>query len=547
MNVVTPTILSSGQQMDATFELISIEIIKEVNRIPYAQLVLIDGDVARQTFSVSNSDFFEPGKEIEIKLRYEGMPAKEASVFKGVVTKQGVEATLQGSLLTVTLKDKAVKLTLGRKNAIYREKTDDKIIKEVVSNRGLKTGLVETSAVKHLELVQYDATDWDFILSRAELNGLLVSVDDGQLSLIKPLLDGDAEYTFEYGISEIYDFEIEADAVHQYADVQTIAWDVKKQTLSEAVSASPFTLTQGNLDGAQIAEAIGAETATVIHPVSLSSEELKPWSDGLLAHSRLAMIRGHLGVPGIGAIKPLNIIEVVGIGERFNGKTLVTGIRHLVSLNGWQTDVQFGLNPERFTERTDIAAPGAAGHLPPIHGLQIGVVDSFKEDPDKEFRVRVRLSGMETQMGTVWARLATPDAGSGRGYFFRPEPDDEVIVGFFNDDPRQAVILGAMYSSKNKPPADMAKLEEKNIAKGIVTKTGTTISFTDDTDSILLIKTPGENSITLDDAAQSILIQDQHGNAITMSKDGIGIMSDKDVIIEASGDVNIKGSQVDIK
>ncbi len=28
----------------------------------------------------------------------------------------------------------------------------------------------------------------------------------------------------------------------------------------------------------------------------------------------------------------------------------------------------------------------------------------------------------------VWARLATPDAGNKRGTYFRPEPDDEVVL-----------------------------------------------------------------------------------------------------------------------
>jgi hypothetical protein len=110
MSVVTTTILSAGQTMDATYELLALDISKEVNRIPTAQLVLLDGDAARQGFAISDSDFFEPGKPVEIKLRYEDAPAQEATVFSGVVVGQGVESSAQGSLLTVELKDVAVKL-----------------------------------------------------------------------------------------------------------------------------------------------------------------------------------------------------------------------------------------------------------------------------------------------------------------------------------------------------------------------------------------------------------------------------------------------------
>jgi uncharacterized protein involved in type VI secretion and phage assembly len=143
--------------------------------------------------------------------------------------------------------------------------------------------------------------------------------------------------------------------------------------------------------------------------------------------------------------------------------------------------------------------------------------------------------------------LASPDAGKERGYFFRPDPGDEVVVGFFNNDPRQAVILGSMYSSSNAPHMLVSQLTESNINKAIVTKKGATIRFVDDEESQVVIETPNQNIILLDDDAQIIQLADQHGNTITMSKSGIEIKSAKDLIIDSSGNVEIKGSKVDIK
>jgi len=39
--------------------------------------------------------------------------------------------------------------------------------------------------------------------------------------------------------------------------------------------------------------------------------------------------------------------------------------------------------------------------------------------------------------------MARRDAGKQRGQVFWPEPGGEVVVGFINGDPRQAIILGA--------------------------------------------------------------------------------------------------------
>ena len=57
MSVVTATILSDGNTMDPTYEWLSIDITKEVNRIPHAQLTLIDGDAAQRDFKISNTSF----------------------------------------------------------------------------------------------------------------------------------------------------------------------------------------------------------------------------------------------------------------------------------------------------------------------------------------------------------------------------------------------------------------------------------------------------------------------------------------------------------
>ncbi|MFN8459692.1 MAG: type VI secretion system tip protein VgrG, partial [Anaerolineae bacterium] len=504
--------------MKPTYEVLALDITKEVNRIPHAQIVLLDGDAAQQTFAISNDVFFEPGKAIEIKLRYEDAPKQETTVFKGIVVGHGVEANGQESLLTVELKDTTVKLASTRKSAIYRDQTDDKVIGQIIANSGLKKGKLAATPAQHAELVQYYCTDWDFILSRAETNGLLVVVDDGEISLAEVAIKGQSKHTYEYGLSEIFNFEIEADGGPQYPEVQSMAWDIKNQKFTKAVKAKEFKLAQGNLDGAKIAKALGIEAYRLTNPVPLPPKELQAWADATMVKSRLAMIRGRIAVPGFGDIKLLDVMEVAGVSKRFNGKTLVTGLRHRVDQQGWQTDIQFGLSAERFAERRDIVDIPAAGLLPAINGLQIGIIGQFEEDPDKEFRVPVILPGIDEKKGTLWARLASPDAGKERGYFFRPEPGDEVVVGFFNDDPRQAVILGAIYSSKNTPPQSVSKLTKENKAKAIVTKKGTTIGFVDDSKSSVFIKTPAANQLILDDDAQAIQITDQHGNSIKMSK-----------------------------
>jgi len=545
MAVVTATLLSEKKKIDAIYELISIDIRREVNRIPHASLVLLDGDAAKRKFDLSNTKYFEPGKEIEIKLRYES-ETKDATIFKGLVVRHGVEADAQGSLLRIELKDAAVKLTQTRKSAVFVDKDDAEVIGKLVKDSGLKSGKIEATKPKHAQIVQYDCTDWDFIVSRTESQGLFAVVDDGEVSVRKIDLSVKPKHLFDYGISAIYDFEFELDAGSQYPKVQSSGWDVKELKLVAPTEAKVFALKQGDLDGSKLADAVGYEPCRLVHP-ALAPEERQVWADGRMMRSRMSMIRGRLAIPGFADIKLFDVIEIDGVGERFNGTTLVTGICHRVDVDGWRSDIQFGLSARTFAMEDAIQDVPAAGLLPGINGLHIAIVDKFEADPEKQFRVKVILPGIDEKTGTVWARLAAPDAGKNRGWFFRPETGDEVVVGFFNNDPRQPVILGSMFSPKNIPPENFSEITKENKTKAIVTKTGSVIGFMDDKKGSVFIETAEGARVLLDDSAKSMELSDQNGNEIKMDKNGITIKTAKDLKLEATGNVEIKAAKVDVK
>ncbi len=544
MSICTITILSEGQKMDSAYQVLSVDISTEVNRIPCAHLILIDGSAAERKFAISDSVFFDPGKMIEIKLRYEAKPESEKTVFKGLIITHSVEVDAEKSVLTIEAKDKAVKMTQIRNTQVILKQTDTQLFKKLIQAHGLQTGEIANTKPEHQEIVQYDCTDWDFMLSRADVNGLLLVIENEKIAIKKIELSGSNKKTFEYGIDEIYNFEIEANAGGQYEEVGSITWDIKDQKMTQVRQAKSTKLNPGDLDAKKVAADLGANTYILTSSASVTPEELQAWADAKMAKSRLSLIRGRVSVAGFTDVATLDTIEIKGVGKHFNGKTLVTGIRHRVNEQGWVTDVQFGLCADWFSARTDVAALPAAGLLPAVSGLHIGIVADFEEDPEKQFRVKVTIPALGEKQDALWARLASPDAGKGRGFFFRPEKGDEVVLGFFNEDPRQPVIIGALFSSKNTPP-DSFKLEKENKTKGLVTKKGTVIGFDDEKETVF-IETP-KNKILLDEKEKKILISDANKNTITMDKDGITIKSGKDFKIEASGNVEIKGSKVDVK
>ena len=546
MGAVTPTIYCNNAKIDGSYQVISIDVRREVNRIPFAELRLLDGSAAAQSFPISETDLFAPGSTIKLQARRESDTTDQV-LFEGIVVRHAIEASAQGSTLIVGCKDVAVQLTGVRTSAVYPAMADGDIIAELLKTTQVKKGTFATTSVKHPDMVQFDCTPWDFIISRADALGLLVVVEDGTLSLAAMELGAGTPIKLGYGINQIYSVELEADAESQIAAVQSVAWDPNTQKMTTPVSASDVSTAPGNFVPKTLASAMKNSKRTLTALDKGQSGELQTLADSRMARSRMAMVRGRMSVAGFAPCKLLTPVTLAGLGKRFNGKTMITGVRHQIDRDGWNTDLQFGLSPEEFITRPNVSATPATGMLPPISGLQIGKVVSGDDDT-KEPRVKVILPGISAKTeSAVWARFASFDAGKDHGAYFRPQKDDEVVVGFLNGDPRCPVILGSLYSSGIPIPAALGKVEEKNLNRGLVSKLGTTLGFIEDKKAKLLLKMPSGAQLLLDDDKEEITLSDKHGNEIKLDKNGIALASAKKFTVDAKDAVTIKGSKVDVQ
>ncbi|WP_133272611.1 type VI secretion system tip protein VgrG [Hymenobacter radiodurans] len=537
-DVCTATILVEGTEIPGTIHVQSIAVMREVNRIPSATLHIQDGEASRGTFAVGNTNYFIPGKKIEIKLGYR---SQEASVFTGIVIKHSVKIRRSGSFLIVECRDEAVKMTSGLKSHYYADQKDSDILDEIIGRYQLGRDIEATQPTLR-EVVQYEATDWDFVLCRAEANGLLVMVENGKIRIAKPNLKQEPAVTATFG-STILELDAEMDARLQSPGIKATSWNASEQKVAQEDATEPATTNNGNLSPDVLSKVMGGSAHVLRHGGKLSPPELKAWADGSLQRARLSKVRGRAQFQGFAGVVPGKLIDVQGIGERLQGKMLVVGVRHQVARGNWQTDVQFGLSPEPFADTYNLRPLPAAGLLPAVSGLHTGVVTRLEGDPDGEDRIKVRLPLISEQQEGTWARIATLDAGPQRGTYFRPEIGDEVIVGFLHDDPRYPVVLGMCHSSSKPAPVPPA---DPNHEKGYVSRAKLKMTF-DDEKKELVFATPGGNSIRLSEADKTIEIKDQNGNKLILNEAGITIESSKDIILKASKDLKAEGLNLNFK
>jgi Rhs element Vgr protein len=537
-DLITHKILIEEEELSKTYQVKSIVVQNEVNRIPMAQIILIDGEAAARDFPLSNEDLLIPGKKIEITAGYH---SDEETIYKGIVIKHTIKIKDGSSLLIIECKDEAVKLTIGRKSKYFYDVKDSDVFEEIIGTYGLEKD-VESTNFSHKELVQYNTSDWDFIVSRAQANGKLCFVENGKITIQKPDVTSESLETVTFG-STLLDLDAEIDARNQFSKVSSYSWDYSNQELLEIEAADPSITLNGNLTSSDLAGTIELENYELRHGGKVTDTELQDWADAKLLFQQLSKVRGRVKFQGIPAVKPNTIITLEGVGDRFNGKVYITGVFHQIAEGNWTIDAQFGLNPEWFSETYDINSPAASGIIPAIKGLHIGIVTQLQDDPDGEDRILVKIPIINNEEQGIWCRIASLDAGENRGAFFRPEIEDEVIIGFINEDPNNAIVLG-MLNSSGKPAPIVAS--DDNNEKGFVTRSEMKLLFDDEKKSIA-ITTPAGKKITLDEDAASIIIEDENSNVITLDADGIKMESAGKIEIKATGDVKIEGANVSIK
>lgn len=537
-NTATFTIKINGTSIPSELNVLSIHINKAVNRIAIAKITILDGEANTGKFDASSSSTFIPGEKISIECGYD---SKNEIVFQGIITSQSIRIDeIVGSALEVECRDEAIKMIVGRKSLTFSKQKDSDIISSIIGTYSGLTAKVTATTTNWPEQVQYYVSDWDYIMARAESNGMLITTLNGTVTVAPPDVNTNSVLSVSYG-KGLMQFNATMNAITQLDTVKANTWDYKNQAIASMQSTNTVP-GPGNISSKKLSEVVGLADYQIQTTAPLENADLTNWAKAQLIKSEYSKIQGEAKFQGTNLVNPGNYITLAGIGDRFNGDHFISSVTHDLSEGNWITEISIGLSPLWFTEEPDVMAPSASGLLPGARGLFNGTVKKIDSDPDSQYRILVTIPLFDTNGEGIWARLSNFYSTNGAGVFFLPEVGDEVVIGFLNEDPRYPIILGSMYSSSKLKPFEGLTPNEKNSIKAIVSKSKIAIEF-DDENVVWSLATPNKNTIIVSDKDKQITIKDQNDNSIVMSSSGITIKSAKNINIEATQKVSIKGNQ----
>ena len=528
MSSVSVKVTAGGKELTPKLRVVAIEASWQCHDIPRATLVVADGDSTTGQWENSELPQLAPGKEVEIKASFLGDKASEATLFKGLITGQSLKASNAGSYLTLQLHGDLIKLVEPRLSQVFAEKSKDgDIIKKLITDGGAKAKTVAATKVQHTQLAVYDESAWSFIKYLAEANGLLVMPGLEGITIDEPGKIKGKNHKLK--IDQFKQVSLDLDDTSALEKVSTSSWSVKDQKAeSPAKGASPANIAGGKEKPATAAKALGRKEWATMAGSILQAGELTAWSTAELVYRELDRYRGSLSLQGLKAV-PGDTVELEDFGAQFNGKYMVTGVVHRVDGDGWSTTLNIGLPITRTRFFNGLHKQG-----PRVRGLLIGQVQAYKDDPDAQFRFPVLVPAFGSKDNILWARLGSPYATADAGLFLPPKPNDEVVLGWCDDDPRQPVILGSLHNPKNKPPLEHdKKFEQRGL---VITKDALTL-IVDEKEKNLSLTASDKVSTVLSEADGQLISQDK--NTLTLNKEVL-VESDKDVTLKPGGKAIIK-------
>jgi uncharacterized protein involved in type VI secretion and phage assembly len=171
--------------------------------------------------------------------------------------------------------------------------------------------------------------------------------------------------------------------------------------------------------------------------------------------------------------------------------------------------------------------------FPKIETQQAVVRDN--KDPEQLGRVRVQFLWQKEQdndLITPWIRIAQPHGGGDKGFYFIPEIDEDVMVGFENGNAEKPYVIGTLFHNKQKPGKQWPN--DNNSIKAIRTRNGHTIEIHDGgIGGFIRIYDYEKENYSLTFSTDEKLIKLQ-------SLGNIELIAGGEIIMQSGGNINIK-------
>jgi hypothetical protein len=288
------------------------------------------------------ADFpFDVGDELEVRLaggtRAEGL-------FKGeIVSIEVAYDAGAGSAVVVRGFDRLHRLRRGRRTKTWEDMSDADIAARIAAEHGLRSQ-VDTSAPRYAYVHQRNESDLDFLRRRAARIGFAIDVEDDVLRFL-PDSDSNAAPALSVNGPTVSMRLVTTDVPGPF-EVHVRGWDpVEKAPIAGEASADAEQSGPGasfNFDGGDVL----SEEPLLSDSLLFSQAEADAVAQAALRKLTGKSTTIQVETGGDPRLRPGAIVEVSGVGERFDGRYFVSRATHRFGGKGYTTQLRLGRDAE---------------------------------------------------------------------------------------------------------------------------------------------------------------------------------------------------------
>ncbi|BDD01350.1 phage baseplate assembly protein V [Persicobacter psychrovividus] len=496
-------------------------IYKNINQLNYADITLRNAIKNNKRQAQKIYAEMQTGDQIIISA----VDTTATELFEGVLMSINHQFDQGESIIVLSIIDRAVKLKGNKNFRIFINKSDEEIIHQICDEQEISLQ-VDAITPSHEQLLQYQQTDWSFLLQRAKETGCFIANNRGQLQIYQP--HSSSLQTLEIIIDKYVKYDLSVTINQQIEGCAAYGWSADDQEMVESSTATTTPL-KHPLISEKSAEIAGGSSYKISSNQPHAVDQLEMTATAKEQLRKLDQIQGTITIPTTEDIQVGCIACLEGEDHAMQGEMFVGGVMYTYEEHMWISQLQIGL-PEVLDQNQDEA----------LNATFIGIVKALEGDPMGQFRIAVTLPSFQQDDFQVWARMAHQNATLSAGSWIIPSVNDEVLLTFLDGKMESPVIIGSLYNKVNTPSDDFI-LNDDNFIRGWLSPNKLKIIMDDELNAITIETTSG-NKITLNDKEESVQINDMHGNESILNKEGISLHAVKDINFTAKADINLSAA-----
>jgi phage protein D len=309
----------------------------------------------RWTHDREVAELFREGAVVQIELGYVD---RLHLMIEGLIASSSPSFPSSGTpTVAIEGKSRLVLMTRERKQRTFTDLTDKEIVEAVARNDYNFVVEAGDTGAAHAHVYQDNKTDLEFLIERAKRLKFELTMRGNTLGFRRPRFEKlytlvwgrpTREYDDQQRYMPVLDFTPTLNTKDQVSSVVVRGHDPLSRKLFEGRAGAgdeQRKIGSGKLGGKVAEDAMGkpAELVLVNQPVR-SQQEATARAKAIYNDKALHFVTGSATTVGLPELRSGQLVEIEGVGYRFDGEYLVTETTHSFGGSGYQTSFKVQRN-----------------------------------------------------------------------------------------------------------------------------------------------------------------------------------------------------------